>query len=188
MQDVELNASQTAVVLIDLQRGIMGRPTAPHTTASVLAVAADLAERFRRKGAMIVYVRVDLANMIQLPVDQSHRDPNVPPALPTASEIVPEAGRQPDDLLITKRHWDAFGGTELERVLCERGVRTIVLCGVATHIGVESTARSAASRGFEVVLAEDATTSISADAHRYSTTHVFPLLGRVRSAVQVRPI
>ena len=188
MQDVELNASQTAVVLIDLQLGIMVYPTAPHTTASVLAVASDLADRFRRKGAIIVYVRVDLANLIQLPVDKSHRDPHAPPPPPTASEIVPEAGRQADDLLITKRHWDAFGGTDLERVLCERGVRTIVLGGVATHIGVESTARSAASRGFEVVLAEDATTSISADAHRYSTTHVFPLLGRVRSAVQVRPI
>jgi len=188
MQDVELNASQTAVVLIDLQLGIMVYPTAPHTTASVLAVASDLADRFRRKGAIIVYVRVDLANLIQLPVDKSHRDPHAPPPPPTASEIVPEAGRQADDLLITKRHWDAFGGTELERVLCERGVRTIVLCGVATHIGVESTARSAASRGFEVVLAEDATTSISADAHRYSTTHVFPLLGRVRPAVQLRPI
>jgi nicotinamidase-related amidase len=188
MQDVELDASQTAVVLIDLQRGIMGYPTAPHTTASVLGVAADLAGRFRGKGATIVYVRVDLANMIQLPVDQSHHDPNVPPPQPAASEIVPEAGRQPDDLLITKRHWDAFGGTELERVLRERGIRTIVLCGVATHIGVESTARSAASRGFEVVLVEDATTSISADAHQYSTTYVFPLLGRVRSAVQVHPI
>ena len=188
MQDVELNASQTAVVLIDLQRGIMGYPTAPYTMAGMLGVAADLAERLRRKGALIVYVRVDLANMIQLPVDQSHGDPNAPPPPPSASEIVPEAGRQPDDLLITKRHWDAFGGTELERMLRERGVRTIVLCGVATHIGVESTARSAASRGFEVVLAEDAATSISADAHRYSTAHVFPLLGRVRSAAQVRPI
>jgi nicotinamidase-related amidase len=188
MQDVELVASQTAVVLIDFQRGIMGYPTAPYSIASVLGVAADLADRFRQKGAIIVYVRVDLANMIQLPVDQSHRDPNAPPPPPAASEIVPEAGRQPDDLLITKRHWDAFGGTELERVLREHGVRTIVFCGVATHIGVESTGRSAASRGFEVVLAEDATTSTSADAHRYSITHIFPLLGRVRSAAQLHPI
>jgi nicotinamidase-related amidase len=187
MQDVELKASQTAVVLIDLQQGVMGYPTAPHTTSSVFAVAADLADRFRSRGAIIAYVRVDVANMIRLAVDQSHRDPNAPPPPPTASEIVPEAGRQPDDLLITKRHWDAFGGTELEQMLRQRGVRTIVLCGVATHIGVESTARSAASRGFDVVLAEDATTSTSAEAHQYAITRVFPFLGRVRSAAQVRP-
>jgi nicotinamidase-related amidase len=188
MQDVELNASQTAVVLIDLQQGIMGYPTAPYAISSVIGVAADLAGRFRSRGATIVYVRVDLANMIQLTVDQSHGDPNGPPPPPAASEIVPEAGRQPDDLLITKHHWDAFGGTELEQMLRQRGIRTIVLCGVATHIGVESTARSAASRGFDVVLAEDATTSTSADAHQYAITRVFPFLGRVRSAVQVRPI
>ena len=186
MSDLELNASTTAVILIDLQRGILVYPTAPYPVGLVIQRGVELAGRFRSMGATIVYVRVDLANMVRGAADQSHPVSNPPPP-PEASEIVAEAGQQPGDVLITKRHWDAFGGTELERILRERGVRTVVLGGIATHIGVESTARSAASREFEVVLAEDATTSISAEAHRYAIENIFPRLGRVRLATQLHP-
>jgi nicotinamidase-related amidase len=187
MSDLELHASTTAIMLIDLQHGIMAYPTAPYATATITQRAAELAARFREKGSLVIYVCIDLAKMLDLPVDQSHRDPSAPPPPPIASEIVPEAGRRSGDLRITKRHWDAFAVPELERTLRASDIGTVVLCGVATHIGVESTARSAASRGFAVVLAEDATTSTSADAHQYAITNIFPQLGRVRSTAQLHP-
>ncbi len=133
----------------------------------------------------MVYVRVDLANMLRLPADKSMRDPNAPPPPAEASELVPEAGFQSGDLLITKRQWGAFFGTDLEQQLHKRGIHTIVLGGIATNYGVESTARAAAGLGFELVVVEDATTSLNADAHRFAFENIFPLLGHVRSTEQV---
>src|ERR1700722_5404260 len=185
-----LDPKSTALVLIDLQQGILGYELVPNTGAQLLTGGQKLAERFRAAGAAVVLVNVDFAkdgaDMLRQPVDEPSGMPKG--GFPAGWSEFPPGLKQPGDVVITKRQWGAFHGTELDLQLRRRGIRTIVLCGVATHIGVESTARSAASRGFEVVLAEGATASPSADAHRYAITNVFPLLGRVRSAVQVRPI
>lgn len=106
MEATKLTPEKTALVLIDLQQGITSRTTAPYTSAEVVEKARRLAEGFRAKGAMVVYVHVDLANFLSLPVDVPMRDPDAPAPPPSASEIVPEAGRREGDLLITKRHWE----------------------------------------------------------------------------------
>ena len=113
---------------------------------------------FRAQGAPVVYVRVDLNDFIKLPVDQPHNlgDKPVPAA---ASEIAPSAGFQPGDILITKRHWGAFAGTDLEQQLKSRGIDTVVLTGISTNAGVESTARQGTGLGFAFVLVEDACSS-----------------------------
>ena len=134
---------------------------------------------------MVVYVRVDMGNLLKLTVDTPSRDPNAPPPLAIASELVPEAGWKPADLLITKRHWSAFLGTDLEQRLIERNVRTIVLGGITTNFGVESTARDGAGLGFDVIFVEDAMASRSVEAHQFSVETIFPRLGRVRKAYQV---
>jgi nicotinamidase-related amidase len=180
-----LDAATTAVVLIDLQNGVMVFSTAPHAAATVVKTAAELAARFRGRGAAIVYVRVDLTDLVHLTVDQPSRDPNAPPPPAIASELVADAGQQPGDLIITKRYWDAFVGTDLEQKLRERNVRTILLGGIATNFGVESTARTAAALGFDVVLVEDAVTTISAEAHQFAISNIFPRLGRVRTSSQL---
>jgi nicotinamidase-related amidase len=185
MPSIELDPKTTALVLIDLQAGIVARQTAPYPSNDVVSRCADLAARFRRHGAAVVYVRVDLLNFIMLPVDSPLRDPNGPPPPASASELVPEAGRQPGEALITKRHWSAFINTELEARLRERGIRTIVLGGIATNFGVESTARDAAALGFNVVLVEDAMTSFVAEHHRFAVEAIFPRLGRVRRIEQI---
>ena len=188
MEPLSLNAATTALVLIDLQREIVGRNLAPHSGTDVVQRSAALASRFRAAQAMVVYVRVDLADL-QIPVcDQPARDPNAPPPPPTASEIVPEAGIQPADALITKRQWNAFRGTDLEGQLRTRGVKTVVIGGIATNFGVESTARTAAELRFDVVLVEDVMSSMTADAHRFAIETIFPRLGRVRVAEQVQLI
>ena len=134
---------------------------------------------------MVVYVHVDINNFLKLPVDMPSRDPNAAPLPASAMEIAPEAGFQSGDLLITKRHWGAFAGTELEQTLRQRGVDTVVLTGISTNIGVESTARQGAGLGFTFVIVEDACGSRDADDHRFAFTKIFPRLGRVRSTDEV---
>jgi nicotinamidase-related amidase len=181
MEKLNLDAKHTALILIALQAGIVGIQTQPYPSSEVVAKSASLAKAFREKGGTVIYVRVDLANMKQPPVDVSHADPKNPPPA-AASEFVPESGVQADDIVITKRHWSAFSGTDLEERLKGAAVDTVVIAGIATNFGVESTTRAAAGLGFAVVLPEDATTSIAADAHNFAYQLIFPMLGRVRKA------
>src|ERR1700730_16474024 len=140
MAELKLDPKKTALVLIDLQIGIVGMNTVPHTAAQVVENSRKLAEAFRAKGAPVVYVRVDLNDLVKLPVDQPHNMGDKP-LPPVASEIAASAGFQPGDILITKRHWGAFAGTDLEQQLKSRGIDTVVLTGISTNAGVESTAR-----------------------------------------------
>jgi nicotinamidase-related amidase len=184
MDSLKLDASSTALVLIDLQRGIVGLTTSPYSASAVVEKGASLAAAFRDSYATVIYVRVDLADMIYSLVDLPHGDQKNPPP-PSASELVPESGVKPDDVVITKRHWSAFGGTDLEVKLRTAGVVTLVVAGISTNIGVESTVRGAASLGFSVVVVEDACTSVNAEAHRFAFEHIFPRLGRVRNTAEV---
>ena len=184
MEKMKLDPKTSALVLIDLQHGTVALETSPHPASAVVAKAASLAATFRKHSSPVIYVRVDLANMLQVPADRSHGDPkNPPPAI--ASELVSAAGVQSSDLVITKRHWSAFSGTDLEVMLKKSGRTTLVIGGIATNFGVESTARAAAGLGFAIVFVEDATTSISAEAHQFAFETIFPLLGRVRKTSEV---
>ena len=184
MEPLKLDPTTTALILIDLQHGIVGMPTSPHPASSVLEKAASLARAFRRSIAPVIYVRVDLADRLPVQADRSHSDPHNPPP-PIASELVPACGVQSGDLVITKRHWSAFSGTDLEVILKKSGRKTLVMGGIATNFGVESTARAAVGLGFGVVFVEDATSSIDAQAHEFAFNAIFPMLGRVRKTSEV---
>ena len=158
---------------------------APYSSADVVAKCSRLAATFRANDATVVYVRVDVANMFDVPVDAPSRPPGSPPPPAEFSELIPEAGFQQGDILITKRSWGPFGHTGLERLLRDRGTRTVVIGGIATNFGVESTARSAKDLGFAVVLAEDAMTTLSAEAHQFAVQNIFPRLGRVRKTGEI---
>ena len=183
---MNLDPRTTALVIIDLQKGIVARNAAPHTSSDVVARSARLAERFRAAGAAVVLVHVayagDRSDALKQPVDA----PNPPATLPPDwSDFVPAIGPREGDIIITKRHWGAFYGTDLDLQLRRRGVRTIVLCGIATNFGVESTARDAWERSYEIVFAEDAMSGLDAEAHAFAITKIFPRLGRVRSTDDV---
>ncbi|HXR97770.1 MAG TPA: hydrolase [Terriglobales bacterium] len=181
---MNLDPKKTALVLIDLQNAIVGRDTAPHTATDVVANSRRLAEAFRANDAPVVYVRVDMNDFLNLPVDQPmpRGDKPIPAA---ASEIVPSAGFQSNDILITKRHWGAFAGTSLADQLKSRGIDTVVLCGISTNIGVESTARQGTGLGFAFVVVEDACAAQDAEQHQFAFEKIFPRLARVRSTNEV---
>ena len=184
MAELQLDPKKTALVLIDLQNAIVGINPVPHTAAQVVENSKKLADAFRVHGAPIVYVRVDLNDFMKLPVDQPHNlgDKPLPAA---ASEIAPSAGFQAGDILVTKRHWGAFAGTDLEQQLKSRGVDTVVLTGISTNGGVESTARQGTGLGFAFVLVEDACSSQNAEHHRFAFENIFPRLTRVRTTDEV---
>jgi nicotinamidase-related amidase len=184
MPELQLNPKKTALVLIDLQNAVVGMNTAPYTAAQVVANSKKLAEAFRAAGAPVVYVRVDINDFLKLPVDQPHNMGDKPiPAV--ASEIAPSADFQPGDILLTKRHWGAFAGTDLEQQLKARGVDTVVLTGISTNVGVESTARQGTGLGFAFVLVEDACSGQDAEEHRFAFERTFPRLALVRVTDEV---
>jgi nicotinamidase-related amidase len=186
MDQLSLDPRTTALVLIDLQRGIVARPVGPHSAAQVLEQAQRLAVRCREVGATVVLVRVAYAadgrDRLTQPVDAA---PWGGPPAPDFSDLVPDIGPKPGDIVVTKRQWGAFYGTELDLALRRRGIRTIVLGGIATSFGVESTARDAFERGYELVFAEDAMAALSAEAHHFAVGTIFPRLGRVRSTADI---
>ncbi|HEY1253971.1 MAG TPA: hydrolase, partial [Terracidiphilus sp.] len=175
---------RTAIVVIDLQKGIAGMPGgAPYAKHAVIANTSRLLDAARAAGAQPVLVHVggapDGADRVQTKVDQSWSRPGGLP--PDWSEFIPELNQQPGDIDVLKRQWGAFYGTDLDLHLRRRNLSTIILCGIATEFGVESTARDAHERNYELIFAEDAMTGQSAESHQNSTTRIFPRLGRVRS-------
>jgi len=106
--------------------------------------------------------------------------------LPTGwSDFPPEIAALQPDILITKRQWSAFHGTELDLQLRRRGVTHIVLGGLMTNFGVESTARDAWQHNYTVVVAEDAAASISEELHRFSIDRILPGVALVRRSEAV---
>lgn len=181
-----LDPTTTALVLIDLQQGITSGTTAPHPPGEVIARAADLARRFRERHALVVLVRVDPGRNGELFPRVTADIERRPMAVATEwTRIVPELGPEPEDVVVTKHQPNAFYGTDLEIHLRRRGIRTIVLGGISTNVGVESTARAAFERGFEQVFVEDAMAAREADLHEHAVRRFLPTIGRVRGVREV---
>lgn len=182
-ETLKLDPSKTALVLIDLQNGIVSRDIKPYSASEVVERARILADAFRAKGSTVVYLHVPLTDFLRLPVDEAPQLPSEIPA--NASEITPAAGMRTGDLLIAKRHWGAFAGTSLEQEFRNRGIEMIVLAGIATNMGVESTLRQGTGLGFAFVTVEDACSTFSEEMQNFAFTKIFPRLSRVRTTQQV---
>src|ERR1700723_1667162 len=163
--------TNAALVLIDLQKGIVELPTV-HPSSEIVGRSAQLAQAFRERGLPVVLVNVSGRA-------PGRTDAGIPKfSFPADwTEIVPELEQHPSDHIVTKQRWGAFLGTTLDDYLRQRGVTQIVLTGIATSAGVESTARSGYDLGYNVTLVVDAMTDRDADAHRHSVEKIFPRLG-----------
>jgi nicotinamidase-related amidase len=184
---ITLPAATTALILVDLQKGIVGLPTAPYSGEAVLAKGKELAWRFRAAKAPVVLVNVafspDFGDALKMPVD---RPPQLPPGgFPAGWTELADGLAEPSDLKVTKRQWGAFYGTDLDLQLRRRGVTCVVIGGIATNIGVESTARAAHEHGYAVTLPEDAITGRSVETHAFAFEHIFPMLGRVAKTDEI---
>ena len=168
----------SALVVIDLQKGIVGLPCA-HPADEIVGRAAKLASAFRARGLPVVLVNVAGRAPGRTEVQFNF----TPPA--DWTELVPELDRQPSDYTVTKQQIGAFYGTALEQILRRHGVTQVVLAGVATSSGVEATARNAYDHGYNVTLVVDAMTDLSADAHRHSVETIFPRLGETATTDDV---
>ncbi len=175
---------KTALLIIDLQNGIVAYDTTP-PSAQVVDKACELIAGFRRQGLPCVFVTVDGAAPGRSDVPR-RASPN-----PDGwADLVPELNVRPDEHRVTKRTWGAFTGTGLDAHLKALGITQVVIAGIATSIGVESTARQAFELGYHVTLAIDAMGDMNADAHHNSLSRIFPRLsetGTVQAIIDKLP-
>ena len=180
-----IKAEKTALVIIDLQNGIVNRECSPYTSREVIENASKLVNAFSEKGAFVVLVRVssvDGKDMLKPSVDLK-----VNPIQLTEGwdSFVPELANSKNAHIITKRQWGAFYGTDLDLQLRRRGIDTIALCGVSTGIGVDTTAREAFQQGYNQIFIEDAMTAATKEEHDYVCKYIFPRIGKIRTSEEV---
>ncbi|RZS90854.1 nicotinamidase-related amidase [Motilibacter rhizosphaerae] len=171
-----------ALVLVDLQCGITALPTV-HPADEVVERSARLASLAHDAGWTVVRTRVEPD-----PAAPPARTDAAPPAIRPAADFAELDPRVPlldSDLVVTKRAWDAFVGTGLDLALRRRSVKTLLLAGISTSIGVESTARSARELGYEIVVASDAVTDLVASAHDDAVATILPRLARLATTEEL---
>jgi nicotinamidase-related amidase len=187
-KDTLIDSASTALVVIDLQKGIVSIPTQPYDAQVVVGNAARLVEVFHKHRMPVFFVTVSASKdggdrLIPVTDGLFGLGTNQFPA--DWSELVPELAPEDGDHLIIKRQWGAFYGTDLDLQLRRREIRTIVLCGISTNIGVESTARFAYEYGYQQIFVEDAMSSRSSIEHEHTLSKIFTRLGRVRSTQDI---
>ncbi len=132
-----------ALLVIDMQSALVALA---HRASATVAAIAGLRARARAAGVPVVFAQ--------------QRDEELEPGT-EGWRIVPELAPAAADTVVPKAAPDSFLGTEPDAVLRARGVTEVVVTGSATEICVESTARQALSRGYDVVLVADGhTTSV----------------------------
>jgi len=180
-----MEAEKTALVVIDLQMGIVNRKFSPYSGAQVVENASRLVHAFTEKGAFVVLVRVsfvDGKDMVKPRVDLKTNQGQYPEGW---DRFVPELENSNNVHVITKRQWGAFYGTDLDLQLRRRGIDTIALCGISTGIGVDTTAREAFQHGYNQVFVEDAMTASTKEEHDYVCKYIFPRIGQIRTTEDV---
>jgi len=183
-----IDPKTTAIVCVDLQNGIVALSTAPHTSDDIVSRSALLVEKYRAAGSLVVYVTVgnsvDGGDALSPTTDGAATAGGASRPADWA-DLDSRLSRAPNDVSITKRQWGAFYGTELDLQLRRRCIRTLILTGIATNVGVESTARDAFERGFDQIFVEDAMASTSGEAHAMTCRFTFPRIGLLRTADEV---
>lgn len=184
---ISLAPAHTALILIDLQNLIVDLPLEPIGGRALVENAMALAARFRAAGAAVILVQADMAGdprvALHQPADTPIDHPDGP--LPDNWADLVDGLAQPGDIIVVKRQWGGFFGTDLDLQLRRRGIETVVIGGIATNFGVESTARQAWEHGYAVVAAEDLTTSFTAAMHGFSIDEVLRRIGRVRLSADI---
>ena len=181
---LSIDKRKTALVVIDMQKGMAAMQTQPYDSKALLSNNVKLAKAFRESKMPVFLVHVDFSPGLwfQPRTDEAFAMRDMPKDW---ADIVPELGPEPSDVVITKGQWGAFYGTNLDSRLRRGGLDTIVLTGVATTYGVESTARFAYEYGYHQIFAEDAMADLSKEAHDNAINLVLKRLGKVRKTSEI---
>jgi nicotinamidase-related amidase len=181
-----LVTAHTALVLIDLQAFTAYLPTAPLPATEVVCNAARLAKACRTAGVLVVQVNATLGVGGGVALANPPSDLPAPTAaLPDGWDAIPaELGPDPADVVVAKWGWDGFHGTDLDLQLRRRGIDTIILGGIATNVGVESSARSAREHGYRQIFAADLLSAFT-EAEHTTTLAMFARIGHVRTVRQI---
>jgi nicotinamidase-related amidase len=171
--------SKTALIAIDLQKGIVSLPSV-HPMDGVARLVTVLAAAFRQRSLPVVLVNVAGGASGRTEYPRNHRE--FPPGW---TEFIPELNQQPQDHVVTKHTPGAFTNTDLDAHLRSRGISQLVIVGVATSNGVEATARQAYELGFNLTFATDAMTDRDAEAHHNSVTRIFPRIGETGTTQEI---
>ena len=184
----------TALVLIDLQKGVVRMDTA-HPVKNILLKASMLVDVFRAANLPIVIVhvnpmdaawtktRVENYSLPQNPV--MHTLARMAMPVMGFTDIVPEIQIKPQDILIEKKSWNAFFQTSLNKELKKREITQLVLAGISTSIGVEGTARAASELGYNLIFAIDAMTDKVLESHENSIHNIFPRIGELGTVMEI---
>jgi nicotinamidase-related amidase len=178
----------TALISIDLQGFIISRPVAPHSAQQVIENTAAIAKSLKAAGGTTVFVTVGFSADYADAVNQLTDEPIAFPQGGLSAEALrepPEIADLTPDVRITKHQWSAFYGSELDLQLRRRGIRTVILTGIATNFGVEATIRDAFAHNYAVIAAEDAMTTFTAEMHAFACERIFPRLLRIRKTADI---
>ena len=168
----------TALIVVDMQKGIAIPPTV-HPLEVVVSNTRDLVAAFRSHDLPVVLVNVAGGAPGRSDLGPAGKRPE------GWTELIPELDQQPSDIRVTKFTWGAFTGTGLHEILTSRGVTQVVVAGIATSMGVESTARQAHELGFNVTVAIDAITDRNVDVHENSVGRVFPKMSESGTVAEI---
>lgn len=184
-----LDLKKTALIMIDLQKGIVGRDgLAPYSGQEILDKNEQIAEQLKNTDALIVCVHVKnygpeaLAPKTDAPATAASKLPA------DFSNFVLEVANDPEVnnvIHVAKHNWGAFYGTDLDVQLRRRGIETVILTGIATTIGCDTTAREAIQHGYHVIAVEDAMTDFNGQFHHDDVEYIFKRLGQVRSTAEI---
>lgn len=181
-----MNYKDTALVLVDLQKGITDNiETKPHSISDILQNATKMLQLFREKEGFIVFVKVDFLD------GKDALKPNSMKSLPGGqadskfSELADELRVKSTDYVISKRGFSAFFSTDLDLQLRRRGIKNIILGGVSTHIGVDTTARDAYQNAYNQYFISDMMSAQESSLHNFSIDHIFPYMGQVVTTNQM---
>ena len=195
-QPEQLDSRTTALVVFDMQKGQFEVPDPERQRwlkeSNILANAVELLRAARSAGIPVFYVqnsrRPDFADQKEVLTDATIAGGGARggPVIGTRGwEILDEITPEPDDYVVPKFRQGAFSGTTLDTLLRARGIETVVLCGVRTTVGIETTCRDGRDLGYNMVLVSDCTGGVAPDEHQWTLDHIFPMISRVRTGAEV---
>ncbi len=180
-----LEPATTALIIVDLQHGLLALPLTPHDSARVIARSIELGYALAAAGGIVVLVNTSYSEGY---ADRPNQPADAPMNLPAEglpenwASLVTEVSALPAQVHITKHQQSSFFGTELDLQLRRRGITTVVICGIATNFGVEATARDAHNLNYAVVIASDACSSVAPTLHDFAVENILPRIARVRGS------